>query len=64
MPDPDLTQAFEDAANSPKSATGDNGSITQQSIPDLIALDRYVRGRAAGLGRGFRISKFRAGGSA
>lgn len=64
MPDPDLTQAFEDAATAPKKATGDNGSIEQHSIPDLIELDRYTRSRSAGLGRGFKISKLTPGGSA
>lgn len=64
MPDTDLAQAIADAAAAPKRATGDNGSTEQHGLPDLIAADRYLAGKNATMGRGFRLTKICPGGTA
>lgn len=40
-----LEPVIEAAMALPKSATGDNGSATQQSVDDLIKADQYLAGR-------------------
>lgn len=63
MADPqDLEQAIVDAAALPKSATGDNGSATQHSLPDLIQADQYLAGKRR-QGFGFKLGKIVAGGA-
>ena len=42
----DLEAEIEDAAERPKRAVGDHGTYDQHPLPDLIAADRYLRGRA------------------
>jgi hypothetical protein len=48
----ELDQAIEDALTAgvanPKRVRGDMGEVETHSIPDLIALDKYRRGRARG----------------
>lgn len=58
MPD-DLTQAIEDAAKTPKSATQDGRSATARDIDELIKADQYAKAqRAAGKkGFGLRVAK-------
>jgi len=38
----DLETAIEDAATAPKSATVDGQNVTQHSLPDQIAADKYL----------------------
>jgi hypothetical protein len=59
MPD-DLDDVLDDAASRPKKSTGDNGSVEEHPIQDLIALDRYNRAKAR-TGTGLRITKLRPG---
>lgn len=59
---PDLSEAISAAAALPKSATGDNGSATQHSLPELIEADRYLAEKRR-TGPGFRVSKIVAGGA-
>lgn len=48
MPDPiDLTEAIEQAALDPASASVDGQSATARPLSDLIEADRYLRGLAA-----------------
>ena len=63
MTAPDLSSAIEDVAGAPKKSVGDNGSVEEHSPKDLIEADRYLRSRSAGLGAGFKISKFIPGGA-
>ena len=50
---------LEENAHSPKSVTGDAGSVEQHSLKDQIELDRYRASKAASKskGRGIRISR-------
>ena len=60
MPDPTPTeQAIIENALGPKKAQGDSGSVEQHSLPDQIAVDRYVASKRAmqSRGKGLRISK-------
>jgi hypothetical protein len=43
----DIDQALSDAATAPKRASSGDRSAEGQPIPDLIALDKYVTGKAA-----------------
>jgi hypothetical protein len=65
-PPTDLTDAIAENAVGPKSATGDSGSMSQHSLPDQIAADKYNKSQAA-LARsplGFRRVQLRPGGNA
>ncbi|MCE9618439.1 MAG: hypothetical protein K8R92_00835 [Planctomycetes bacterium] len=42
-----LEQAILDTAASPASASNDAGSVTGQSIPDLIAADKHLAAKKA-----------------
>lgn len=44
---PDLTDAIEEVAAGPASASGAAGSISQQSLQSLIEADRYLKGNEA-----------------
>lgn len=58
----DFTEQIEDAANNPQATSGDSGSVTERSIPDLIAADKYLAEKAALAGtnaRGGKKSGFR-----
>lgn len=60
MSDPtDLTEALVDNATGPKRAKGDQGEMEQHSLPDQIAVDRYVRNQAAASAgpRALRVSR-------
>ena len=57
MPDPTPTeQALQENALGPKQVQGDAGTVVQHSLPDQIAVDRYLaskramRSRTKGLG--------------
>lgn len=43
----DLTDVLEEAAQSPASASGDQGSVSARPLSDVIAADRYLREVAA-----------------
>lgn len=43
----DLTDRIEAAAAGPAQVSGDAGSVTEQSLADLIAADEYLRTVAA-----------------
>ena len=58
--EPDQTLA--DAAAAPLKSSGDDGSIQEHSLPDLIAYDRYKLSKAR-TGLGIRITKLRPGGT-
>ena len=62
-PAPDLSATIEDVAKAPRKSTGDNGSVEEHSLADMIAADKYLKKKAVGLGRGFRISKIIPGGA-
>lgn len=62
MADTDLETTIATAASLPKSATGDNGSATQHSLPELIQADQYLAEKRR-VGPGFRLSKIVAGGA-
>ena len=48
MPDPTTTeQAIEQNVQGPKRAQGDSGSVEQHSLPDQIAVDRYLAAKRA-----------------
>jgi hypothetical protein len=58
--DTDLTDAIAENAKGPASASGDSGSMSQHSIQDQIAADRYLASKRAartGFG-GLRFVKF------
>ena len=42
-----LEQAIEESALGLKRATGDEGSVEQHSLPDMIATDKYLATKAA-----------------
>lgn len=61
----DLEDTIEEVASSPKKITGDNGSVEEHSIDDLIKADRYLaskRAKAAG-GIGVRFLKIKGPGA-
>jgi hypothetical protein len=41
----DLGQAISDAAQKPKKAVGDQGSMEQQPLQDMIAADKYLHAK-------------------
>lgn len=43
----DLESRIEEAASGPAKATGDQGSIEEQDLGDLIEADRYLASKAA-----------------
>lgn len=43
MADPITTQSIKDVAQEPKSVSGDQGSVSNQSLRDLIVADQYLR---------------------
>ena len=60
MPDPTPTeQAIEQNAQGPKKAQGDAGSVEQHSLPDQIAVDRYLAAKRAMAtkSKGLRLTK-------
>lgn len=63
MTAPDLSENIEDVAGAPKKSVGDNGSVEEHNLRDMIEADRYLRSRSAGLGKGFKISKLVPGGA-
>lgn len=65
MPDAstDLADAIATAASRPKSATGDNGSVTQQDLDAMIRADQYLASKRR-VGPGFRLSKIVPGSAA
>jgi hypothetical protein len=56
MPDDDIADQIEEDAIGPKKAAGDFGSYEKQSIQDLIAADRYLKGCRGGT---FKLSKLK-----
>jgi hypothetical protein len=63
MAAPDLSDNIEEVAGAPKKSSGDNGSVEEHDLDDMIKADRYLRARSAGLGAGFKISKLIPGGA-
>jgi hypothetical protein len=57
--DPDLTEAIEEAANSPRRAKGDEGEFESHSLPDLIQADNHLASKRAGRNpiKAMRMSK-------
>ncbi|MBM4019457.1 MAG: hypothetical protein FJ288_14240 [Planctomycetes bacterium] len=55
----ELDDVIRTNAEGPKSASGDAGSMQQQSIPDQIAADRYLASKKASRskGMGIRLTK-------
>lgn len=47
----DLSDNIEEAAQGPKHVQTDAGSIDAQSLPDLIAADKYLKGQKAVSGK-------------
>lgn len=43
----DLTDKIEEVADGPASASGPAGSVSAQSIPNLIQADQYLAGKRA-----------------
>ena len=62
---PDLSDQIESAAAAPQQVSSDAGSVTGQSIPDLIEADRYLAERAVQAARsvGPRFFRIRPGGA-
>jgi hypothetical protein len=58
----DLLPSIATNAAAPKSASGDSGSMSQHSLPDQIAADRYQKAAAAP-GLGIRLLKIRRPGA-
>ena len=54
-----ISDALVSAAQGPKSVASDAGTVVQQSLPDLIAADRYLRAKDAATKarRGLRFTK-------
>lgn len=54
------------AGTGPASVSGDAGSVTQQSLESLIALDKYLAAKdaAASAGRGLRFTRLIPDGAA
>lgn len=60
QPDPDPhDQALREQVSSPKKVQGDAGLVESHSLPDQIALDRYLASKRAvrARGKGIVISK-------
>ncbi len=57
----DLSDTIADVAARPKAATGDNGSVQEHSLKELIEADQHIANRNAG--RGFTMSRFKPGGA-
>lgn len=55
---------LEDMLDDPQAASSDAGSVTNRSIPDAIALDKYMSGKTAAAAgtkyMGLRMGVFRA----
>lgn len=43
MSDTDLSQTIANAAANPKRIQGDEATVEEHSLPDLIAADRYLK---------------------
>ena len=58
MADNDIKTALENNAEGPKKATGDQGSVEQHSLKDMIEADRYLKSTSAvtNKAKGFGIS--------
>lgn len=57
----DLTETIRDNAQGPSSATNDQGTFTQHSLPDQIEADRHIKSTDAVKkrpARGLRFNKF------
>lgn len=50
-----LGQSITDNASGPKRASGDSGSIEQQSLSDQIAADKYLESTKASRAKGIGI---------
>jgi hypothetical protein len=55
----DLVPAITTNAIAPASASGDSGSMSQHSLPDQIAADRYQKAAAAQAAGGLGIKLFK-----
>jgi hypothetical protein len=62
---PDLSDQIETAAGQPKQVSSDAGSVTGQSVSDLIEADRYLAEKASQAERsiGPRFFRIRPGGA-
>jgi len=52
---PEIEDSIKENATGPKSASGDAGSVEQQSLPDQIAADKHLQSRAAMKSKGLGI---------
>jgi hypothetical protein len=52
----DLEQTIRDNATGPAEAQGDSGRVTQHSLPDQIAADRYLEGKKATRKKGLGVA--------
>ncbi len=61
----ELTNAIEQNASGPKSASGDCGSVQQHSLSDQIAADKHIQSKEAmkTKGLGIKLVKLSPGGS-
>lgn len=61
-----IKDKLKENAQGPASATGDQGSMSQHSLPDQIEADRYLRDLDTHAKKKLplRFGKFRAGGAA
>lgn len=61
----DLTNTIAENATKPKSAQNDMGSMSQFSISEQIAADRYAKGetQVKSANRGFLLTKIRPSGT-
>lgn len=57
----DLSDTIADVAVRPKASAGDNGSLTEHSLPELIQADEYIANKNTG--RGFKLSQIKPGGA-
>lgn len=64
MAENDLTEAIAENAASPKSASADGVSVTQQDLGALIQADKYLKGQEAARSRkkGLQFIQFIPGG--
>jgi hypothetical protein len=62
---PDLSDQIETAAQQPKSATTDAGTVSQHPLADIIAADEYLKANAAAESpkRGFSLARFKPPGT-
>lgn len=66
MPDDGaISDAISTNAQGPQSASGDAGSVSQHSLSDQIAADKYLRGKDAASSptRGLRFSSLKPPGA-